>query len=266
MAWDSDYSNEGRNYAQGTDDTAYGGRYSGFDPAYDPSTGQYRGDHGGGIGAGGVSDEDQSLAEMQRLSKQELGELGLGGISPGSTLNRGFLESLFSPGSMAYRLGMRMPGTEQAKNFFGHETADERADRLDLIGQAVDATFGTLARTAIPAPVNLALGLYQGYQDYQDTGNARSALSKALSGQRGLLGAAGAAASGDYGRAVTSGLAGRVDPMSANLAGIGVNAAQGKNVQKSLGGLFGGYAGSRLGGPLGAVIGSRAGRSLSDLF
>lgn len=248
--------------AWGEDATEYGGRYNGFDP----SSPYYSGPHYGHVDLGNQTDINQDDAETARLNRynqldsNELGELGLGGISPGSTLNRGFLESLFSPGSMAYRMGLRAPGTSF------NETAAERADRMSLIGDAVDATFGGIVRTALPAPVSLAMGLYNGYQDYQDTGNVKSALAKALSGQRGMLGAAGALASGDYGRAITSGLAGKVDPMSAGLAGIGVNAAQGQNVQRSLGGLFGGYAGSRLGGPVGGVIGSRAGRSLSELF
>lgn len=226
------------------------------------------GDYNGpGFGPNGeqLDQTDAETARLNRLNTDELGNPGLGGISPGSTLNRGFLESLFSPGSMAYRLGMRMPGTT-ADQMFDTETEAERMDRLGLIGNAVDATFGTIARAAVPAPVSLAMGLYNGYQDYTQNQDMRSALSKALGGQRGLLGAIGSAAQGNYGNAVANALGGQTNPMSAALAGIGVDAVQGKNVQRSLGGLFGGYAGSRLGGPIGGVIGSRAGRSLSSLF
>ena len=276
----SNYSNEGRNYARDYSSVAdsYGGRYSGFDPGYDPSSGNYRGGGNGSYG-GGLADTgyysppevDQALAETQRLerlntlSDSEADQLGLGGISPGSKLNKGFLESLFAPGSMAYRLGLRQPGTTAAQ-MFDTETAAERADRMNLVGQAVDTTFGTIARMAMPAPVTLALGLYNGYNDYEKNGDLRSALGTALGGQRGVLGAVGNAAKGNYGAALTGALTGRTDPLSANLAGIGVDAAQGKNVQKSLGGLFGGYVGNRFGGPLGGFVGSRAGRGLAGMF
>ncbi len=249
---------------------AYGGRYAGFDPGYDSSTGNYRG--GGGGNAGGLDNfnYDQAraaeAARVDRLSALNPEEAELLGLDTGTKLNKNFLQSLFEPGSIAYRLGIRAPGTS-AEDMFNTESASERADRVRLLSSAVDDTFGSLARLAIPAPVSLALGLYNGYQDYEKNQDPRSALAAALGGQRGVLGAVGNAAKGNYGSAVTTALNFKgVNPLESSLAGIGVDAAQGRKVNQSLGGLFGGAVGNRIGGPLAGFIGSRAGRGLAGMF
>lgn len=249
-----DYSNEGRNYSSPTgnaagDTQSPGGGWSG---SYNYGDNQ-------------LDAETNRLNRYNNISTDLTSSQGLGGISPSSRLNMGFIESLFAPGAMAYRLGLRAPGTS-ANDMFDSETEAERADRLGLLSNAIDTTFGGIARAAMPAPISLALGLYNGYQDYSKNKDVISALSSSLNGQRGLLGAIGNAAKGNYGSAVAGALGGLTSPMNAALAGIGVDTAQGKGSKQALGGLFGGWAGSRVGGPIGGAIGSRAGRGLAGMF
>ena len=171
----------------------------------------------------------------------------------------------FDQNGLAYRLGLRMPGTEAAKNFFNTETAAERNDRMGLVGQGLGAIGNAVMGVAMPAAARLGMGMYSAYKGYQ--GDPNKDIGRAIAtGAQSLPGYAGALANmynGNYGAAVTGGLAksGITGPV-ANVAGIGADYASGKNIAPSLGGLAGQFAGQSLGGPLGGMFGKSLGQQI----
>jgi hypothetical protein len=156
------------------------------------------------------------------------------------------------------KLGL-VPGMT-SENFFNRETPMQRDERMGMVSDGIGrAVTGAL----IPAPIRLGLGAYGAYKGYQADPNKD--IGKAIAtGAQSLPGYAGALANmynGNYGAALTGGLAknGVTGPM-ANLAGIGADFASGKNVAPSLGGLAGQFAGQSIGGPLGGMFGKSLGQ------
>ena len=173
----------------------------------------------------------------------------------------------FSPGSTAYKWGLRNPGSEAAKNFFEHETPAERDTRMQLVDNALGKVSNAVMGAVMPAPVSLALNGAKAYNEYQKTGDWKQALATVMGGTGGYAGAAAQALQGNYGNAVTSALSkGGATPLTSLLAGTGVDVAQGKDVSKNLGGLAGYSLGNSVSPSYGG-FGQALGRSfLSDLF
>ena len=137
------------------------------------------------------------------------------------------------------------------------------AKTSDFLGKA--GNF--LLSAVMPAPVSLALNGAKAYNEYQKTGDWKQALATVMGGTGGYTGAVGQALQGNYGNAVTSALSkGGAAPLTSLLAGTGVDAAQGKDVSKNLGGLAGYSLGTSVSPSYGG-FGQALGRSfLSDLF
>ncbi len=152
----------------------------------------------------------------------------------------------FNPGGAGYNWGLRTPGTEQARNFFGTETSGERDTRMGKVGNAI----GSIGRALLPAPLSLGLAGYKGYQAYNQGASPSQALGMALGGAPGPLGAIGQVAQGNYGQALGKAVPG----MGGQLAGLGVDAALGKDVTNPLSTTLAGYAGNQIGGPLGGML------------
>jgi hypothetical protein len=133
------------------------------------------------------------------------------------------------------------------------------SDGIGMLGKA-------LVSAAMPPIARLGLAGYNAYKGYQADPNRD--IGKAIAtGASALPGYAGALANmynGNYGAAVTGGLAknGITGP-TASLAGIGADFASGKNVAPSLGGLAGQFAGQSIGGPLGGMFGRSLGQQMS---
>lgn len=182
--------------------------------------------------------------------------------------NKGALGLFQDKTSLGYRLGLRDPGSLAARNFFEHQTEAEQADRMGLVGNAIDTIGGAAVRAMTPAPVSVALGLSGIYDAYQKDGNLQNAIYKGLTSTGGYGAALGNALQGNWGASLSS-LLGKhgVDPMTSAALGTGVDVATGKSATPATYGSLAGYfAGKAAGGPVGAVFGSNVGRSLGSLY
>jgi hypothetical protein len=162
----------------------------------------------------------------------------------------------FEKGGTGYEWGLRAPGTEEAKNFFDHETVDERNLRMgkvnDLLGSMANLLPGVTTAKGVASAIN-------GYQKGQDISTLAGNF---LSGFGGIPGAIGSAVQGNYGRAISQAVPG----LNGTVAGLGVDALRGKNVTQPVAQLTGGMLGNRFGGPIGGFIGSRLGGGLARMY
>lgn len=289
------------NSVSGFDASAYGGKDSGFDPKYNPETGQYRG--GGGISNVGdtpIRPLPEAMAwpgsqytdtQLKDMFKNEPGwrtPQDMQGLAPAGNLDNGLTQanwgyrndgtarqsdpnagyiSWAEPGSLAYKLGIRNPGSEASQNFFNNETTPERDTRMGLVGDAIGGVGKALVSAMTPAPISIGLNMYNAYQNYQNDPNKDmgKAFANALTGAGGYVGALSNMYNGNYGAAAASVLGKNgVDPTTANAIGIGTDYATGKNIGPALGGLVGQIGGSRIGGTLGGLFGSSLGKSIGQ--
>ena len=273
----------------GTDETAYGGRYSGFDPNTPGIKDEYKGNFSGsgwsgptlGVTPAPGTEGSGTLPTMPNLSPEAEGFLSKMFKSPDLGQMQGNLQDLtamnpnqgafgwFQPGSLGYRWGLRDPGSLAArdKNFFDNETEAERNDRMGLVGNTLGVLGNAFMATAMPPTLSSALGAIKGYQEYKDTGDVKRGLGTALTALPGYFGAAGNVLKGNYGSALTGALAKNGVAMpEASLAGLALDKYQGKSVTKPLMGLGGYFAGRSLGGPVGGVFGQNIGKSLANIY
>ncbi len=152
----------------------------------------------------------------------------------------------FNPGSTGYGWGLRTPGTTAARDFFGTETPQERDIRMGKLNNVVRGIGAAMT----PAPMSLAMAGYRGYKAYDEGASPSKALGIALGGAPGPLGAIGQVAQGNYGQALGKAVPG----MGGQLAGLGVDAALGKDVTNPLATSLASYAGNQMGGPLGGML------------
>jgi hypothetical protein len=155
-----------------------------------------------------------------------------------------------------------VPGMSK-ENFFNQETPAQRDTRMGMVSNGINAVGNAFTGAMMPPVARLGMGLYGAYKGYQADPNKDVGRAIAT-GAQGLPGYAGALANmynGNYGAALTGGLAknGVTGPM-ANMAGIGADYASGKNIAPSLGGLAGQFAGQSIGGPLGGMFGKSLGQ------
>ena len=131
---------------------------------------------------------------------------------------------------------------------------------MGMIGEGIGNVGSALLHTMMPAPMAMGLNAYGAYKNW-DSSKPMESAGRALQGLPGYFGAAGNALQGNYGSALTGGLmkAGST-PMNAAGAGIGLDAALGKDVTRPATGLAGYYAGSQAGGPVGGVLGQNLAR------
>ena len=196
-----------------------------------------------------------------------------GGYQTGSSLNPTTLPQAQSDQaqyanpdtpSWAHRLGI-IPGMSSSQ-YFDQQSPSQQADRMGMIGTGIGAIGSTITNAMMPGPLRMALGGLSAYNTYQNTGNVQQAAGQAMSSLPGYFGAAGQALQGNYGNAVAkvAGLNGS-DGYSSSLAGLGVDAAGGKDVSSPAYGLAGMYAGNKLGGPLGGAFGNLLGKRFANL-
>jgi hypothetical protein len=279
----------------GNDATAWGGKNSGFDPNTPGVDSQYKGNYDsngvltnttpyipGTEGFNGIASVPNQFDKLKQLSdmfntqnpefKQTLGQLptvteGVNQLAASApNLNTPEDSSQFDKNGWAYKMGLRMPGTDAAKNFFNHETTAERDTRMGLVGQGIGAVGNAIMGAAMPAPIRMAMGAYGAYNNYQNDPNKDlgKAIATGVSGMPGYVGALGNMYNGNYGSAITGALgANGIRGPVASLAGVGGDYASGKNIGPSLGGLAGQFAGQSLGGPLGGMFGRSLGQQMS---
>jgi len=155
----------------GYDASEYGGRYSGFEESspyyspldmrqnpggsswydYDPSQAQ-----GYDFSDGGSSSSGYSVPEVN-FNNMDTGYSG--NMAEGNS----FMDSSFGKrlrnfltvdkGSSAYNWGLRTPGSEEARNFFGTETGGERDTRMGNVSGAIQG----LSRMFTSAPVRAGM-------------------------------------------------------------------------------------------------------------
>ena len=179
--------------------------------------------------------------------------------------NKGYV-SWAEPGSLAYKLGIRNPGSEASQNFFNNETAPERNVRMDLVGKGIEGVGKAFMGAITPAPISMGLHAYNAYQDYQKdpSKGLGGAIANALSGASGYTGALANMYNGNYGSAAVGALGkGGITGPAANAAGIGIDYATGKNVAPSLGGFAGQTLGNYVGGTLGGMFGKQLGQFMN---
>lgn len=136
------------------------------------------------------------------------------------------------------------------------------------VGDILGKVGGVLMSAAMPAPLSAALGAYNAYKGAQSGDSLGSIVGKALSGLGGWSSVVGQGLQGNYGNSVTGALTkGHLaSPLSALFAGTGVDAYQGKDVSKNLGGIAGYTLGTAKGNYYGG-LGQSLGRTyLSSLF
>jgi len=274
------------------DATAYGGKNAGFDPNTPGLANQYKGNTGNsgflentesytpntpvnGEFAPQAVGQDQfsylkQLSDMfssNTGSLNQLANLNFGGYTTGSDMNaqtgeqalsdQGQYAGTESP-SWARRMGI-IPGMSQ-NQFFAQESPSQNTERMGMINEGAGNFGAALMRTMMPAPIAMGLNAYGAYKNWDSSKPLQSA-GRALQGLPGYFGAAGNVALGNYGSALTGGLmkAGNT-PMNAAGAGIGLDAALGKDVTRPAAGLAGYYAGSQAGGPVGGVLGQNLAR------
>lgn len=286
-SWGSDSGGD----VGGNDATAYGGKESGFDPNTPGVAEQFKGN----MGSGGVMENTTSyipgtesfaagpavapnqFSYLTQLSdmfnnknpqfaatssqlpgiNQNLGQLTQSSPDLGTTQ-----ENQFDKNGLAYRLGLRMPGTEAAKNFFGTETPAERDTRISMIGEGIGNVGQAMMHTMMPAPIRMGMGLASAYKNW-DSDKPMASAGRALGALPGYAGIAGQAMQGNYGSALAGGLTkSGMSPMSAGGLGMGLDAFQGKDVTRPATGLAGYAVGNQLGGPVGGVFG----QNLAKMF
>lgn len=268
------------------DATAYGGRYSGFDPAYTGPGQKYAG-YGSFQSDPSFSisslfnnlktwNERKDSVETPSTLEAQLNTVDPTTISQNLTLdntqetdpNKGLFGWFQDKNSLGYRLGLRDPGSLAAQNFFDHQTPAEQNDRMGLIGQGIDAIGNAAIRAMTPAPVSMGMSLANIYDAYQKDGNLQNAIMRGLTATGGYGAAIGNALQGNWGASLSS-LLGKqgVDPMTSAALGTSVDAATGKPTSPSTyGGLAGYFAGRGAGGPVGAVFGANLGRTLGSMY
>jgi len=163
-------------------------------------------------------------------------------------------------GGFLYNYGIRAPGTNEARNFFDTETPQERDIRMGKISDVVNS----LATSLVPGMgmVNMARAAHGGYQALQRGAPVQDVAGKFLSGFGGKVGAAGSLMTGNYGRAATQLIPGR----NGRIAGMGIDAAQGKNVATPALTLGGQFLGNKIAGPVGGFLGGKLGSGLASLY
>lgn len=245
--------------SSGYDATEYGGRNSGFDPEsqyYQSSGGQaqmpqedvfdltslfrpamdtwnkYKPDFGN---IGQVNQVNDAIGQQSlQLPQQQQDDPNKGAFG------------LFQPGSTGYKWGLRDPGSTAAKDLFANESAGDRDVRMQNVGEAIPRLAGMFM-----SPLqSLAMTGGKAYANYQKTGDGWGSIATALGGAPGALGALGQVAKGEYGNAV-----GKMVPgIGGQFAGMGVDAALGKDVTQPMTTLAARYAGNELGGPIGGML------------
>jgi hypothetical protein len=163
-------------------------------------------------------------------------------------------------GGFLYNYGIRKPGTEEARNFFDTETSQERDIRMGKVSDVVNS----LATGLVPGMgmVNMARAAHGGYQALQRGAPVQDVAGKFLSGFGGKVGAAGSLMTGNYGRAATQLIPG----INGRVAGMGIDAAQGKNVATPALTLGGQFLGNKIAGPVGGFLGGKLGSGLASLY
>ena len=159
------------------------------------------------------------------------------------------------------KLGI-IPGMDK-NAFFDKESPIQRDTRMGMVGEGIGAVGNALVSAAIPAPVRLGLAAYGAYQNYNNDPNrdAGKAIATGLAGVPGYAGALANMYNGNYGAALSGGLVKNgVSGQTANLAGLGTDAAMGRDVSPALGGLAGQFVGHSIGGPLGGMFGKSLGQ------
>jgi len=247
-----------------TDATEYGGRYSGFEessPYYTPpnldqnpggsSWYDYSPDFSGDFG----SSSSSSSYSPPEVNFNSLDTAGSGDMAEGGS----FMDSSFgkrlrnfltvNKGSTAYNWGLRTPGSEEARNFFGTETPGERDVRMGNVGN----TLGTLGNLFMPAPVKMGMAAYNTYQKGGGFGDYMKALAPGLPGNLGKVVNTGLSISdGNYGRAFQTAVGG----LPGTAGGLAIDAAQGRDVTAPVAQTVGRYLGNEAAGPMGGAAGS----------
>ena len=162
------------------------------------------------------------------------------------------------------KLGM-IPGMT-SEQFFNKETPAQRDERMGMVSNGIGDVAKAFGSALMPAPVRMAMGAYNAYQGYQadPNHNLGQAVATGASSFPGYVGALGNMYNGNYGSAVSKTLgANGITGMTNTLAGLGTDAATGKDVTASLGGLAGQFAGQSLGGPLGGMFGKSLGQQIA---
>ena len=223
----------------------------------------------------------QELSDMFKTNQQlpgatnslnQLSNLNFGGYTTGSDMNaqnqdqaqadQARFQEQNTP-TWAARMGI-IPGMSK-EAYFNQLSPSANAERMGMINTGIGAVGNALVGAALPAPVRMALGAYNAYQGYQNDPNKDlgKAVATGLSGVSGYTGALANMYNGNYGAAVTGGLAmsGITGPLG-TMAGLGTDYATGKDVAPSLGGLAGQFAGNAIGGPIGGMFGKSLGQQM----
>jgi hypothetical protein len=277
---DSHFSNQGNlNTYNGATQSSGGGWYS---PGY---SGGNNNQSPVSTGTPTATVKDQDAAPDAAASSGVFGSGGNGGFSLPNIFSPEFAKNAistftlpsqqpttqqptwFKPGSMAYRLGLRDPGTTKDQ-FFNSETEAEKNDRMGLIGNGIGAIGNGITGVATAmSPIGPLMGLANGIKSYTNDGNIGNAVAKGISGIPGWGGVLGNTFQGNYGSAVAGGLGlNGVNRNLANIAGLGTDFGTGKNVSPTLGGMLGRVAGGSIGGTGGAMFGSSLGQQFGRKF
>jgi hypothetical protein len=281
---DSGNNSYGGSDSTGNDSSAWGGRYSGFDPNT-PVDSQYKGNMGSNgtientspytpgtesFNVASAAPPDQftklkELSDMFNAKNPEFAKTQDQLYNATDSVNQ-LVQSSPDMGtqqepSWFQKMGI-VPGMSK-ENFFNQETPAQRDTRMGMVSNGINAVGNAFTGAMMPPVARLGMGLYGAYKGYQADPNKDVGRAIAT-GAQGLPGYAGALANmynGNYGAALTGGLAknGVTGPM-ANMAGIGADYASGKNIAPSLGGLAGQFAGQSIGGPLGGMFGKSLGQ------
>jgi len=236
----------------GYDASEYGGRYTGFEtnspyytapnPDQDPggsSWYNYSPDASGyDFSSGGSSEYTPPQVNFNNMDVTNAGDMAEGGAfmdSPFGKRLRNFLT--VDKGSSAYNWGLRTPGSEEARNFFGTETAGERGTRMGNVDQAI----GGLSGMFTPAPIRAGMVAYNTFQKGGGIGDYMKALGPALTGNVGRAVSAGTSvADGNYGRAFQTAVGG----LGGTAGGLAIDAAQGRDVRVPAAQTLGSYLGN----------------------
>lgn len=250
----------------GYDASEYGGRYSGFEessPYYTPPNADQN--------PGGSSWYDYAPSQATGFDFSSGGssstytppELNFDNMDTDSANNmaegNSFMDSSFGKrlrnflnvdkGSSAYNWGLRTPGTEEARNFFGTETGGERNTRMSNVGGAIQG----LSSMFTPAPVRAVMAAHSTFKGGGGLGDYMKALAPALGGNLGRAVGTGISISdGNYGRAFQQAVGGQ----EGALGGMAIDAASGRDVRGPVASTVGSYLGNQVAGPMGGAAGS----------
>jgi len=278
------------------DASAYGGRYSGFDPNTPDVDSQFKGN----MGSGGIMENTASytpgtenystpvaaapqdqFSYLKQLSdmfnnknpqfaatssqlpgiNDSLGQLTQAPSSYMSGPDADAQAAFKTAHPSLYSWGLRAPGTT-SEQMFNSESAAEKDTRMGLVGNAIGNIGGAVMSTMMPAPLRMGMGLASAYKNW-DSAKPLESAGRGLAALPGYAGVAGQAMQGNYGSALAGGLTkAGVSSMTAGGLGMGLDASQGKDVRRPAAGLAGYYAGSQLGGPVGGVFG----QNLAKMF